>query len=242
MNGRDVALVPLCAAEGGDASLERAAARVLERVGYRVTLGTGRACCGWDAWTQGDIARAQQEAGQWLALAPRAGLLVTLSPRCVHMVRHVYPGLLPPSYRDRLQEVAARLVGWHVPLWERRSSLPSLPSRSVLVFPGCGVLAEGPFVRPVLEVLRGVGVRPDLVSDGAFCCGGDARLQAELPLLADALLARLIHRLTRHRPDVILVSEPRCQRRVREGMRAVGLDIPVLHPVMFLAQALEEAT
>ncbi|MBI1376582.1 MAG: FAD-binding protein [Frankiales bacterium] len=147
----------------------RAAVRVLEDAGYRVTVPDGTVCCGLTWITTGQLGIARRVLGRTVAaLADHVragGLVVGLEPSCTAVFRSDAQELMPHDedlsrLADQTRTLAEVLVdtdGWE----------PPQVGRDAVVQPHChqhAVLGTGPDE----EVLRRAGVSTTSVGG---CCG-----------------------------------------------------------------------
>ena len=146
-----------------------AAADVLERAGYEVTIPAKRVCCGRPLYDWGFLDRAKRVLAETLdVLEPQiaAGLpVVGLEPSCVSVFRDELTGLFP---RDERAIALSRSAMTLSELFVRDGvELPSL-HRKALVQAHCHHKAVMRFDAEEV-VLRGIGL--DLTHPDSGCCG-----------------------------------------------------------------------
>ena len=153
----------------------RAAVRVLEALGYAVTVASGLACCGRPAISKGQLGLARGWAETNLArlepYARRGVPIVGTEPSCLLTLRDEYRDLLPGERTDTvaaqavlLDELVARVAAEDQGVGE----LFRAGAGSVLVHGHCHQKALAG-AEPSLRALEVAGYAPSLVDSG--CCG-----------------------------------------------------------------------
>jgi len=115
MAGADVTFFSTCLVDSLAGAVGRAAVRVLERQGHRVTVAAGATCCGQPAWNSGFAAEAARVARVTLgALEGGEGLVCLPSGSCATMIRVYWPQMFrlagDPGAAARAEVLASRLV------------------------------------------------------------------------------------------------------------------------------------
>jgi glycolate oxidase iron-sulfur subunit len=77
--------------------------------------------------------------------------------------------------------------------------------------------------------------------DAALCCGSAGSYTFAQPEVSDRVLALKVAALCAANPDVVVTGNPGCIMQIGAGLRATGLDVPVVHPVEFLDWSYERA-
>jgi glycolate oxidase iron-sulfur subunit len=91
-------------------------------------------------------------------------------------------------------------------------------------------IADAPFA--VLRAVPSADVRP--TADSAQCCGSAGLFSMVQPDLSRAVLKPKVERLLEDRPDVLATGNPGCVMQLGAGLLALGVSLPVLHPVEVL--------
>jgi len=153
----------------------RSAVRVLEALGYAVTVVPGLECCGRPAISKGQLGLARGWAEANLArlepYARRGVPIVGTEPSCLLTLRDEYRDLLPGERADAvaeqavlLDELVERVAGED----EGAGDLFAGPGGEVLVHAHCHQKALAG-ADPSLRALEVAGYTPSLVDSG--CCG-----------------------------------------------------------------------
>ena len=156
----------------------RAAVRVLEALGYNVTIETRRGCCGRPLISKGQLAKAKDWAYENVrVLAPHAeagALIVGTEPSCLLTLRDEYPELLRSEESRAVASQAVMLDELIAQLAERegedavRSVFAPGERSPVQVHGHChqkALVGTG----PTLAALTLAGHRPELIDSA--CCG-----------------------------------------------------------------------
>lgn len=241
---RVAALFEGCVMQGLFGHVHRATERTLAANGYRLVEVSSQGCCGalhaHAGLHQGarELARANVVAFEQ---APDAAIVVN-SAGCGAMMRE-YPRLL---IGDPLAEAAARFAARVVDVTEalaaqgpeRGGPLPLV----VAYDPPCHLLHAQRVSQAPLRVLEAI---PELRlvrhEEADLCCGSAGSYSLTQPTLSRAVLRRKIEALRQARPDVVATGNPGCIMQIGAGLRAVGLSLPVVHPVELLDRSYARA-
>jgi glycolate oxidase iron-sulfur subunit len=77
--------------------------------------------------------------------------------------------------------------------------------------------------------------------DADLCCGSAGSYTFAQPDVSNRVLALKLAALRAAAPDVVVTGNPGCIMQIGAGLRSVGLDIPVVHPVELLDWSYERA-
>lgn len=221
----------------------RAAARVLERTGYRVLLPATRGrplCCGRTFLTVGLTGEAKVEAERLAAaLGPyafRGVPIVGLEPSCLLTLRDELPALLPGEASRAIAAAAVMLEE----LLDRdaragRTTLAPrpLPWTRALVQGHCHQKAFG--ILPALERTLRLIPRLDVATIETTCCGmagsfGYRHYEISMQMAELSLLPAV----REAGPDTVIVAAgTSCRRQIADGAGRTAV-----HPVVLLDQAL----
>lgn len=100
------------------------------------------------------------------------------------------------------------------------------------------VLRQANPMREFLQKLLGDQFLEPERSD--LCCGAGGITFATAPEVSDAVTALKVDALLELEPQILLSANPPCRMRLEHGLRAAGKPIPVLHPVDWLLEAVQE--
>ena len=152
-----------------------AAARIIEALGYRVSLVENAACCGRPAISKGLLDRAREHARTNVAaLAPyieRGAAIVGLEPSCLLTLRDEYPLLLRDDAARRTAERALLFDEWlarELAAGDEQSIFTEQGRGPLLLHAHCHQKALVGFDQ-TLKVLRAAGYDAQLIDSG--CCG-----------------------------------------------------------------------
>lgn len=233
--GPRVALSLGCVQQIMGAHINRAAERLLRRIGCEVVVAPGTACCGAlthhlgkpsDAWVRTNVAA-------WARELKGAGLdaIVITASGCGTMVKD-YGYLL--SEEEEWADVARKVSDLAQDITETVSGLglPPLTGRQSLrvAYQDACSLAHGQQVRDEpRNLLREAGFDVIEVPEGHLCCGSAGTYNVLQSNLAEQLGARKILNLESVSPDVIAVGNIGCINQISARTK-----IPVVHTVELL--------
>lgn len=250
------ALLEGCVMAGLFGHVHAASRSVLAKCGMREIRAAGQVCCGAlhahagerdaacrlarrnieafeaaDAeWIVADAAgcgAALREYGTWLADDPEWGpRAAALSPR----VRDVMELAADPGGRSADSETLAPFPA---------APASRLRNLEVGYDAPCHLLHAQGVDRAPLAALRRFGyARARQLPSGTECCGGAGVYNLFHPELAARILAPKLDEIRREGYDVVTTGNPGCAMQIGEGLRRVGLRIPVVHPVELLELAM----
>ncbi len=220
--------------------IDRAAARVLERIGIEVIRPTpAGGCCGALRQHLGAAAAALEEARRnidawWPVIEAGAEAIVSTASGCGVMIKE-YGHLLreDPHYAKKAARVSAltrdvsEVVRANVGILATK--LPARAAERLVVHAPC-TLQHGQHLPGVVEgLLQSLGVEVRSVADSHLCCGSAGTyslLQAEL---SKQLRDRKLAALEAPAPEVILSANIGCIAHL-----SAGTSIPVRHWIEWL--------
>jgi glycolate oxidase iron-sulfur subunit len=237
-----VALLTGCVQSVVFGAHNRATARVLARNGCDVLVPAGQGCCGALNAHGGDHARAVAMARRTIETFEAAGaeaVVVNTSGCGAHM--KAYGALLAgdPAWAERaarfartVQDVAEFLA--REPL---RGPLAPVPLTATYHDP-CHVVHGQKIRRPPRELLAQVpGLRLVELPESDWCCGSAGIYNLTQPEMAGRLLRRKVRNIEATAADAVITANPGCILQIQAGLRARGLEPPVLHLVEVLDRA-----
>jgi glycolate oxidase iron-sulfur subunit len=208
---------------------------VLEANGYRLVEVTGQACCGAPHEHAGDPAGTRRLAERNVAaLSDRADWIVVNSAGCGAMLRD-YGHLLGT---DEAAQVAGRVRDVTELLAQAGPETGAALDLDVAYDAPCHLQHAQGVHADVLAVLQAIpGLRLHLLPGHDRCCGGAGAYALLQPEMSRAVLADKVAAIRDAvpRPDVVATGNPGCIMQIGAGLRAEGLEIPVVHPVELLA-------
>ncbi len=220
----------------------RATARVLARNGCDVLAPSGQGCCGALNAHGGDHARAVAMAKRTIETFEAAGadaVVVNTSGCGAHM--KAYGALLAddPAWAER----AARFVRTVQDLAEflarepLRGPLAPVPM-TVTYHDPCHVVHGQKIRRQPRELLAQVpGLAMVDLPEADWCCGSAGIYNLTQPEMADRLLRRKVRNVASTGAEAVVTANPGCILQIQAGLRAQGIERPVLHLVEILDRA-----
>jgi glycolate oxidase iron-sulfur subunit len=237
-----VALLTGCVQSVVFGAHNRATARVLARNGCDVLAPPGQGCCGALNAHGGDHARALEMARRTIETFEAAGaeaVIVNTSGCGAHMKG--YGALLAgvPGWGERaerfartVQDIAEFLA--RAPL---RGPLAPVPL-TVTYHDPCHVVHGQKIRRQPRDLLAQIpGLRLVDLPEADWCCGSAGIYNLTQPEMAGRLLRRKIANVESTRAEAVVTANPGCILQIQTGLRARGLDLPVLHLVEILDRA-----
>ncbi len=238
----DVALLAGCAQRVFTPEVLPATARLVQACGGVPYIPRGQVCCGALSQHVGSAGVARAFARRNVDAMSAAPLIVVPSAGCSAHMR-AYGELLrdDPDYAERAATVGQRTVDLVEWLAQRVDRLPLSPSAARVVYhPPCHHTHAQRIVDAPLRLLRAV---PQLtvvpLRDAERCCGSAGSYNASQPVLARAARAEKLDAIVEAAPEVLLSANPGCELFLLQGLRERGLDLPVRHLAVFLADHLE---
>jgi len=234
-----VALLTGCVQDRWFREVHRATIRVLARNGWRVVVPRGQACCGALAAHHGRLGAARRMAGRNLAAFAGAELVVANAAGCGAHLKG-YGELLGAEGEELAGRVRDVLELLHATGIEPPAGNPGFTR--VAYHDACHALRaqrirEQP--RALLSQVPGLDVLE--VPEGDRCCGAAGLYNVLQPAMADELMRRKAEAIASLQPDAVASANPGCTIQIRAGLRALGLDVPVLHPIELLDRAYRAA-
>lgn len=228
-----VALFLGCVARHTDRNTIDAAIELLTRIGFDVAIPRGQTCCGALHGEAGDtgnaealLTRNREEFGM-----SRVEAVITLATGCGAMLaERLHPGSSPP-----VLDIHAFLEQEGVLAHSRFERL----EKTIAVQDPCSlrnVLRAEQSVYRLLARIPGLRISP--LSGNSTCCGGAGGYPFREPRLADLLREPKLQSISEARPDLIVSANIGCALHLATGLRQRNLRIPVIHPVVLLAQQL----
>lgn len=224
-----VALLAGCVQDRWFHEVNRATIRVLARNGWRVTVPREQRCCGALAAHNGRLASARKLARRNARAFSGADHVIVNAAGCgAHMKAYgelVEDGELP--VRDVMELLAER--GLIV--------LPTHPLADGLVayHDACHALrAQGIRDQP-RAVLRAIpGLEIVEIANGDRCCGAAGLYNVLEPAMSDELMRQKAEAVRDTGARVIASANPGCTVQIAAGLRRLGVNAAVVHPIELL--------
>ena len=214
--------------------VNEATRRTLEANGFRVLEVPGQVCCGALHEHASDTEAAARLARENVAaFAGRADFIVTNSAGCGAVLKeygHLLRSEAGAAFGARVRDVSELLAGAGP-----REGAP-IPLDVAYDAPCHLQHAQRVHAQP-LAVLRAIPeLRLHLLPGSDRCCGAAGIYASLHPEMSRAVLADKTRSFTDAPvvPDVVTTGNPGCHMQLGAGLRAVGNDTPVAHPVELL--------
>jgi glycolate oxidase iron-sulfur subunit len=220
----------------------RATARVLARNGYEIVAPPEQGCCGALNAHGGDHARALAMARRTIETFEAAGavpVIVNTSGCGAHM--KAYGALLvgEPAWAARAARFASTVqdLAEFLAREPLRGPLAPVPL-TVTYHDPCHVVHGQKIRRPPRDLLAQIpGLRVVDLTESDWCCGSAGIYNLTQPEMADRLLRRKVRNIESTAAQAVVTANPGCILQIQSGLRARGLDLPVLHLVEILDRA-----
>jgi L-lactate dehydrogenase complex protein LldE len=234
-------LFPTCVVEALAPRVATSARRVLERLGFDVTVAPGTTCCGQPAWNAGFAADAARVAATTCDALSASGAATICVPSgsCATMMRVYWPelfGLVGDAPRSK----AAVLLGERVREFSEVVADHEVGGRFEAVIAyhrSCHMTRElGIVGRPtgLVDALDGAQ-RVPWMDD--VCCGFGGTFSVKQPEISVAMADDKIDSLVASGADTLVGCDQSCLTHLEGRMRRRGVPVEVRH----LAEVLDEA-
>ena len=239
-NGQEIAYFSGCAVEHYDPDVGIAAVKLLNRLGYHVTVPTD-ACCSLPMLSSGDLVRARPHADSLVgALSPSAAAgqtIVGTSTSCTLTLKSKYAAYLGLA-DGKANDVARAVVDISGFLLDRHADELAAQCRPLarrVLYHGPCQLRGHHIGQPAVELLRLIpGVEIEL-SD-ASCCGvaGTYGYDRDKHDIAAAVGRSLMDQIAQSKPDMVICDSETCRWNIEQAS-----GVPCRHPVQVLAEAMD---
>jgi glycolate oxidase iron-sulfur subunit len=227
-----VALLSGCVQDRWFRRVNRATIRVLARNGWRVVVPRGQTCCGALAAHNGHLRTARRLASRnATAFAGAEHVLANAAGCGAHMAGY---GDLVEGAALPARDVMAFLheEGLRV----RPGSLPALTR--VAYHDACHALRAQGIHRQPRDLLGAIG-NLDLVEipNGDRCCGAAGIYNVTEPELSGRLMREKAEAIASTGGSVVASGNPGCTMQLGAGLRELGTDVRIVHPIELLDAA-----
>ena len=240
-----VALFTGCVAELADTQTLQASINVLNRLGFGVHVPRGQVCCGAIHQHNGEPERAaelaQRNIDAFAAVEPDA--ILTTASGCGAMLKEYGTLNHPPREGDakatafgaRVQDINSFLDARD---WAGTVRLAPLRARVAVHLP-CSlrnVLKQPDAPNKLLSRIPQIELIP--LTDHDRCCGAAGSYVLTQPDMADRLREPHIAAIRAQRPALVVTANVGCAMHLSAGLRAAGVTMEVIHPVVLLERQL----
>ncbi len=232
-----VALLTGCVQDRWFREVNRATARVLARNGWRVVVPSGQACCGALAAHNGRLETARRLARRNLDAFAGADHVVVNSAGC---------GAHLQGYAELIE--GAALPVDDVMAFLHDEGLSALPDGDagvdrVAYHDACHALRAQKIMAQPRTLLRSIpGLEVVEIPQGDRCCGAAGLYNVLEPELSGRLSADKAAAIASTDATTIASANPGCTMQIAAGLRALGIEAEVVHPIQLLDRAYREHT
>ncbi|MFN8234240.1 MAG: (Fe-S)-binding protein [Actinomycetota bacterium] len=230
-----VALLTGCVQDRWFREVNRATARVLARNGWRVVVPSGQACCGALAAHNGRLDTARKLARRNLeAFADVEHVVVNAAGCGAHL----------QGYGELIE--GAALPAEDVMAFLHREGLAVQPPHGtgadrVAYHDACHALRVLKLHAQPRALLRSIpGLEVVEIPNGDRCCGAAGLYNVLEPELSGRLSAEKAGAIASTGATTIASANPGCTMQIAAGLRALGVEANVVHPIQLLDRAYAE--
>ena len=220
-----------------------AAARLLERAGYRVEVPRAQTCCGQPSYNSGDRSAARRAARRAVAAFEGFEHVVAPSGSCAAMFVHHFPGLLAddPGWAERARALAGKTHEL-VDFLTRVAKWTPEPARtqpaSVTYHDSCSGLRELGIREQPRALLAAAG-GPELreMEGSDICCGFGGTFCVKYPAISEAMADKKIDSIEATRADAVVGGDLGCLLHIEGRLSRRGSAVGTRH----IAEVLDRA-
>ena len=209
--------------------VQRATMRAVAAAGYHARMPRG-SCCGALAAHYGHPDAAKRMAKARIEEFERMGAaaVVVNSAGCSgHMKTWGHLLADEPGWAERAQAVADRVVD------VLELDLASAPVRDdlVAVHDACHHVNGQGIRSETRRMVAASGARPVEIPDDGRCCGAAGMYSVLQPAMSGELRRQKAEAIARSGARVVACANPGCAAQIAAGLRVIGHDVEVRHPV-----------
>jgi glycolate oxidase iron-sulfur subunit len=233
-SGPTAVLLTGCVMDAAFRPVHRATMRLLARSGYRATRSRGGACCGALSMHYGQPEAAREMARARIAEMESADLIVVNSAGCSGHMK-TYGELLAddPAWAERAERMAGRVRD----VLELELDPSAVELGPVAMHDACHHLnGQGIAAQPRL-LLERAGAEIRELGDGGRCCGAAGLYGIFQPEMSGQLRRQKAEAIARTGAGVVAVGNPGCAIQIEAGLREIGAEVRIAHPVELALQA-----
>ena len=218
-----------------------AAARLIERAGYRVAVPKAQTCCGQPGYNSGDRAGARRAARRAVALFEGFDRVVVPSGSCAAMLVRHFPDLLSddPGWARRAGALAARtheLVDFLARIAGWRPSGAGDRAGSFTYHDSCSGLRELGIREQPRALLRAAG-GPELreMEGSDICCGFGGTFCVKYPAISEAMADKKIDSIEATGAGMVVGGDLGCLMHIGGRLSRRGSAVETRHVAELLA-------
>jgi glycolate oxidase iron-sulfur subunit len=231
-----VALLTGCVQDRWYRSVNLAAARVLLRGGWRVLVPRGQRCCGALHAHHGRLDAARELARHAMATFAGADAVLVTAAGCAAHLSEVGDLLGTPqahAFAEGVHDVVRFLAREGI-----RPPTANPGMSRVAVHDPCHALRVSRIrEEPRALLARVPGLELVEIPSGDVCCGAAGLYTVLEPDMADALMQAKAEAVASTGAPVLASANPGCTMQIAAGLRWLGHEVEILHPVEILDRA-----
>ena len=212
-----------------------AVVKVLEKLGWNVSIPTDQTCCGQPAFNSGFVKEARKVAKKTIeCLLETEGAILIPSGSCADMMVHQYPKLFvdDPKFKMQLDTVLRRCYEFSQFLEKCAPDFQPTPvqKQKIAYHPSCH-LTRGLGVRnePINLLKKIDGVELVNFEDQYECCGFGGTFAVKEPEISSRMMQNKLENIAAAGAEKIIGCDMSCLMHLSGGARRMGLNIKVQH-------------
>ncbi len=218
-----------------------AAARLIERAGYRVVVPRAQSCCGQPGYNSGDREGARRAARRAVAVFEGFEHVVAPSGSCAAMFVHHFPDLLSDDagWGGRARALAGKtceLVDFlsRVAGWRPEAARPA--AGSITYHDSCAGLRELGIREQPRALIAAAGA-PELreMEGPDICCGFGGTFCVKYPAIAEAMADKKIDAIEATGADTVVGGDLGCLLHIEGRLSRRGSAVGTSHVAEILA-------
>jgi glycolate oxidase iron-sulfur subunit len=231
-----VTLLTGCVQDRWYRSVNRATVRVLARNGWRVLAPREQTCCGALHAHHGRLDVARELAQRNLRAFAETDLVLANAAGCSAHLKEVGDLLGTDDARAFAGRALDVVEFLHEHGIEPPGAIPGL--ERVAYHDACHALrAQGIHEQPRALLRQIPGLEIVEIPDGGTCCGAAGLYTVLEPATADLLMRAKAEAIASTGVRVVASANPGCTMQIAAGLRALGAEVEVVHPVELLDRA-----
>jgi len=231
-----VALLSGCVQDRWYRHVNRATIRVLARNGWRVVVPRRQSCCGALAAHHGRLSTARRLAKRNVRAFAKADAVVSNAAGCGAHLTEIADLLGTDDARafsSKVRDVMELLADTGV---EPPSSGAGV--ERVAYHDACHALRAQHIREQPRSVLRTIpGLQVVEIPSGDVCCGAAGLYNVLEPEMSSELRRRKAEAVSSTGTTIVATANPGCTMQIAAGLRELGEDVEVVHPVELLDRA-----
>lgn len=236
---KTVILLRGCIAQAVAPSIEEAAVKVLEHLGYAVLFEVNETCCGAIHEHLGDKERAKALAKEnILAFERSEDEIISTAAGCGAMLKN-YPGLFEPSdeFYPKAQAFSNRVRDFSEFIDNKEVKCFSMNETLAVQVP-CHIAHAQHCSASLMNAARRISGRVLQPDDDQLCCGSAGVYNILFPEIGNELGARKTQAIMRTNATTVVTANIGCLMQIRKHLATSGSHVRVQHIAEALADAL----